>query len=406
MTYARGVLVTAVALAAACGGQPTERDAVTARDSAGVAIVENDLSLLDAVCRVDSVPTVRIGTPEGAEEYELNRVFGASQMSDGRIVLVNQGTHEIRFYDAQGKFLQRYGRSGEGPGEFRRAFGIVRLPGDTLYVGDYRPWQTLVFDPAGKWVRTVRPTPLFLNNPDAVGVLDDGRLILGEKPLMEPNTEFPLQHLLLTLHAPDGTVRDTLGNFPDGRWGVVDGGPNDIRLFPLFESFTRLAVRGSRLAIGHTSRSELTLYRVADSLVPEALVRWEAGDRGISAADISAERTRLAEGSERMPPDQKARFVDPLISTKRPVADLFPAFTRVVIGMDGRLWVREYRRPTVLPFQRWIGFDAQGRYQCRASLPAEAELLEIGNDYLLTRERDADDVERVVRYGIAPPVRQ
>ena len=96
---------------------------------------------------------------------ELHRVFGATRLGDGTIALVNGGTHEVRFFGGDGKFIRASGREGQGPGEFSDAFYIHWLPGETLYVGDYRPFQFLVIAPDGRWVRTVRPTPVYPNNP-------------------------------------------------------------------------------------------------------------------------------------------------------------------------------------------------------------------------------------------------
>ena len=117
-----GAVLAGVLPVLACSAGPGSESAITRRDSAGMFIVENNLASLRAECRVDSLPSLSIGVAEGAPEYELHRVFGATQLSDGRIVLVNQGTQEIRFYDARGQFLSRAGRAGRGPGEFSDAF--------------------------------------------------------------------------------------------------------------------------------------------------------------------------------------------------------------------------------------------------------------------------------------------
>jgi hypothetical protein len=62
----------ALALLAGCsaaGGDAS--NPVTVRDSAGIAIVTNDLARLTAECAVDSVPTTLIDVAEGAPEYML-----------------------------------------------------------------------------------------------------------------------------------------------------------------------------------------------------------------------------------------------------------------------------------------------------------------------------------------------
>ena len=70
--------------------------------------------------RVAAEPTVDIGVLDGAPEYQLFRVRAALTLSDGRIVVSNSGTQQLRLYDPQGRYLVTAGGPGEGPGEFAR----------------------------------------------------------------------------------------------------------------------------------------------------------------------------------------------------------------------------------------------------------------------------------------------
>ena len=148
---ARRLLCSAV-LAAGYAPADAGPAPIVIRDSLGIRIVENDLTCLIETCAVSAQPRVTIGVAEGEEAYELYRVFGAARLSDGRIVLVNQGTQQIRFYDREGRFLSAAGRAGGGPGEFRNAFHLWILPGDTIAAGNYRPGlpDTLGIFPHGR----------------------------------------------------------------------------------------------------------------------------------------------------------------------------------------------------------------------------------------------------------------
>ena len=382
-----------------------ESSAITVRDSAGITIVENDLARLTAACAIPAEPTVNIGASEGDEAYQLHRVFGARQLSDGRIVLVNQGSQQIRFYDGTGKFVGASGRAGQGPGEFSRAFLLWVLPGDTIWVGDYDPWQFLVFGPDGTWRRTVRPSPQYNNSPDVINVLDDGRSVLARSPFQsrDPNA-FRLQHLTPVIHGPDGTLIDTIGTYPNGRIGNLGSDPSGPWAAPLFESHLRVAASGSRVVIGHGSKAELTVHRAGDSLQAERIVRWTTGDRTVTAAMIEAERKRLRDQYPDLDPAMYRRLVEPLIREDRPAADEFPAFAGIMLGRDGRIWAREYPMPDRADTRSYLAFDADGRFVCRARMPAFSNLLEFGSDYLLAHARDSLGVERVLRFPISPPV--
>ncbi len=55
---------------------------------------------------------------EGAPEYLFGRVIDAALDPRGRIAVLDAVNGEVRFFDADGRFLFKVGRSGEGPGEF------------------------------------------------------------------------------------------------------------------------------------------------------------------------------------------------------------------------------------------------------------------------------------------------
>ncbi|MGH7471304.1 MAG: hypothetical protein ACRENP_25425 [Longimicrobiales bacterium] len=378
---------------------------MTVRDSAEITIVHNDLARLTTTCAVGSAPAVSIGEAEGREEYELYRVFGATRLSDGRIVLVNQGSQQIRYYDQTGKFVGQAGRPGEGPGEFRDAFYLWALPGDTVWVGDYRPWQFHVFAPNGTYLRTVRPSPQYLNPPGVLVVLDDGRAVLADRSGARRSQPFELEHMTVVVHGPDGVLTDTLGTYANGRYGQIGDDPNGMFVYPLFESFARVMGGGARIVVGHSASAQLALFNARGGLRLDRIIRWTTEDRTISADDVDAERRRLAEPYKDMDATMRTRFLEPLISTKRPVADQMPAFASVLSGKDGRVWVREFQRPTVTGPARWHAFDAEGRFACTATLPDVDQVLEIGADYLLVKDQDESQVERVLQYALSAPAR-
>jgi hypothetical protein len=398
----RAVLTFAVVLNGCAATGESSESAAVIHDSAGVAIVDNDLAQLSAVCTLDSTPTITIGTDSGAAEYELYRVFGARRLSDGRIVLVNQGSQEIRFYDRQGTFLSRAGRAGQGPGEFRDAFHLWALPGDTIWVGDYRPWEFDVFAPDGTWIRAVKPSPQYVNVPDVLELLDDGRAVLGDEPFSPLTERFEPREVTVVVHGPDGSLLDTVGSYPNGHWGTI-GADGSLGLFRLFESFTRIDAAGSTVVISHSSEPELLVYRADDTMRLHRIIRWGAEDRAITGAHVAAERARILAQYADMEPAMKARLVDPLVSEQRPVADEFPAFSTVIVGRDGRIWIREYPKPGEPDARRMIAFGADGRALCRATFPPFDEILEIGADYLLAQTEGEAGAERVQQFALRGP---
>ncbi len=129
------------------------------RDSAGIRIVENprppDGSRLG--WRIGPAPSASIGEIDGGELYALHRAYDATRLSDGRIVVANNSSGELRVYDASGTHLADWGGRGEGPGEFGRDLTrVARWAGDSI-VAWYSRFETgiHVFDGNGRFGRSL-----------------------------------------------------------------------------------------------------------------------------------------------------------------------------------------------------------------------------------------------------------
>jgi hypothetical protein len=109
---------------------------VVVRDSAGVQIVEygRDVWDIGSGWTVGSEPMLSLGAADSAPEYEFAGIEGALRLPDGRIVVADAGSREIRFYGADGGFLGATGRRGEAPGEFELIDDMGYGPGDSIWV--------------------------------------------------------------------------------------------------------------------------------------------------------------------------------------------------------------------------------------------------------------------------------
>lgn len=384
-------------LSVACA-PAADAPAFTTRDSAGVTIAENVMASVTASCTIDSVPTVQLGGVEDSDDYFLYRVMGGSRLTDGRIAVVNQGTQEVRWYDSTGVLVGRAGREGRGPGEFTAAFLMVRMPGDTLWVGDYGPWQWHLFGPDMTFVRTVALAPSEINSPDAFAIFDDGQQIFGG-PNIGPHDSWEMDSVTVKRYAPDGNVRDTVVRVPTGRMGQIVEDPKSIWMRPWFEGSAQVEGRGDRLVVATWGESELVVYQVGERVRPSLIIRWTTPDRTVTDAAVAAAREETANRYPDLDADRKARMIDPQIDPKRPVADRYPAVTRIVMGTDGRIWVRGHG-PTGAATREWIAFSPEGQAVCRAELPQVDNVYELGRDYMLTHERDSLGVETVVQYRL------
>ncbi len=103
--------------------------------------------------QVDSTPLLLLGSSDGDPTYELQRVSGAIRLSDGRIVVANSGTNELRFFSPDGALLGAKGRKGAGPGEYSGRMTLTVIDGDSLVIWDGGELRFSLLDSQGQFVR-------------------------------------------------------------------------------------------------------------------------------------------------------------------------------------------------------------------------------------------------------------
>lgn len=381
-------------LVAACGGgDGGEGLRSTVRDSAGVTIVENGRPPLDSRLgwRVGTAPAVTIGTTEGDPAYELFRVGDAMRLSDGRIVVANTGTGELRVFDADGVHLESWGGQGDGPGEFgiMAPTELVRWPGDSLMAREPFQSRISIFSARGTFGRALRLQPQS-GYKAVVGPLPDGRVLaqtLDSYSGDTPGTELARPDREYGILEADGSVNRDLGVFPGSeRYFVIAAERRSVAYHP----FTRSAfafVWEDLVVIATNDRYEIRAYRTDGSLA--RIVRRDHEVRAPARAD-------LREAVARRNPDRPEALA---AVADMPLVESFPAFAGVLVDRLGYLWVREYGLPGDAD-RLWTVFDPEGRALGLVEMPGSFSVREIGEDYILGTRDDALGIEYVESWSL------
>lgn len=125
-----------------------------ARDDAGPERIDLDLLALSAE------PLLEIGVLEGDDRYAFDRIVSVLRRPDGGVAVSDGGATEISLYDADGTFVRRWGRRGEGPGELQALSRIYAHAGDSLLAVDQWTGRVSVFDANGEFGRQMRAEEL------------------------------------------------------------------------------------------------------------------------------------------------------------------------------------------------------------------------------------------------------
>jgi len=389
-----------------CEGQSqtkTEWDG-TARDSAGVLLVENlGTPLWTEEDRWALSEVLRIGSLEGEPEYQFGSISGYAPLSDGRIAITDDHAQNLRFFSPDGVHLRTVGTAGSGP----RDFGSGRLsvlvgPGDTILVMDWANRQTHVLDSQGDWLDSWKFHPEGGRRVAGWDTAPSGLVINLLSPLQTPDT--PVSDTLDAVVIRDvrGHVVDTLAWIRTTRGFSLRGGEQELRFYSGRPTYD-LRWNGG-VVVGETD-----LYRL----------RWFGPDGSLERI-VSMRRDKIPfDGSEQtatmslfervwdtwgMPPQR----VDRVKSTIR-FEDHYPAYRLFKHGPHETLWVQQVR-PTsdltpveieaergVYPWPygspKWDVFNAEGRYLGVVNIPTELRLPLFFGDRLYAIWRDELDVD-------------
>jgi hypothetical protein len=392
------VLCLAAAVAAACGAAEPDASGAVVRDSAGIRIVENTCPTTAARLRLSPDPVLSIGAAEGTDGYLFHGILGARRLSDGRFVVANRGTSELRFFDADGGFLRAVGGEGDGPGEYRFMSLFWTHAGDTLVVSDAR--GLTVLDPEGTYVRLIRPLAGPGGSPvQAVGQLRDGSLLAtggtgtGARPVVgtvvRDSTRF---------HAfdADGTHRAALATFPRSETMFVAAGAGVMPRRVPFAAHPAWAAAGDRFYLTSGREPRLEVWR-ADGVL-ESVIRWSMPGRELTGDHIARYREHLLASTSN--PDTRRQYERFL--NEAPLPDRIPAtgeLFAIIVAANGDVWVESYRPPWQAEAE-WLVFSSDGEWRGSVQTPPGLTLHQVGHEFVVGSWRDELGVEYVHVYGL------
>lgn len=394
------VLALSVA-ACADAGEAGAPGVVVESDSAGIRVLTTASPLVAAPTAplwVDSAPLLVIGSDESDDAYQLHRVSDALQLPDGRLVVSNAGSNELRVYDRDGRFLTRVGRTGNGPGEFS-AFSWPRLfrSKDELLASDPDLSRLHAFDSAFglRETRSFTITP-DIPRPQLRGILDDGTWLAiafdGGGALRGPPGSVIGTTFSLALYDARGGFIRRFGSFAGRKRYVNTVG--ETTHFPHLPFTVDAVVRpyGQQILVVRGDRPEVELWSVEGRL--QTLIRW-ARDRVRSADAYPQYRTQalagLANASER-----DRRLYGAFYEKDLPLPEFTALYDDVVIDAERRIWLHRYRLPGESGAEQWDVIDATGRWLGTATAPRGLEIFEVGAGHVVGRMRDSLGVERIV----------
>ena len=356
-------------------------------DSAGIEIVESARPVEGSRLgwRVGPEPAVTIGAVEGEDPYIFGWAIDVTRLSDGRIVVADYGSMELRVFDGtSGAHLATWGGMGEGPGEFESLTGVERLPGDSIIAWGW-PLRIAVFDPDGNVVRgslleRQAETTIGLRPVMPLSAMDDGSILASVDPIH-------IDTVVVELWDGEGNLRSPLGAHLAHEPRTWVEGMNRTQIFGWGLT---LSPWGDLAVVTPSERYEIRAYAKDGTLA--RIVRMEHVPRSPTEAHVEA---YVQEEAKEMIPDEMGEDLEQRRAEARdelravPVAERFPAFASVMSDRTGHLWIEEYEAAgEETEGVLWTVFDPAGHVLGFVETPEELEIFEIGEEYILGRVVD------------------
>ena len=378
MSDSKNIRLTTAILALSLGNTGCEGPGGTAgpglhaamHDSAGITIVQNSRPAPDSRLpwAVGAQPSLSIGSVASGGADELFRVTDAIRLKDGRIVVANLGTNELKVFGPDGSHAGTWGRRGEGPGEFT-AHGptaVAHWPGDSIAVADavYSP-RLPIFDMNGNHGRDVA---FDATRGGILDVLPDGRIVSQGSQVFNRTAVFETRDLVRL----------------EAEWSVLDVDGT------LYASLGEASLRRGvfQRIVGRRHAAPLPAPRRGSR------VAGPCGGRGTGQLrDQGVRRGRVA-GQNRPARLGPANPHRSRVPHARTAGRRLPGVREDPVDRAGYLWVQEYRVPGE-GAAVWTVFDPEGRVQGMVETPAGLDVFEIGEEYVLGLMKDELGVEYV-----------
>src|SRR6056297_1377424 len=382
MKYLNSLLIFGF-LFSACGNG----DSNTNTDYSSAEIIESSSpSLGDNAWSVASEPELLFGSEED-KNFQFYRVYSVKQLSNGNIAVSNSGTHELRFFDSDGKFIKSTGQSGQGPGDFGdwSSMKLHKYSADSFLVNDNANIRGQIFSNDGELI-TVHSIEKINNSgtPSITGVYTDTSIlilaVIGSGAMRPGNPgeiiqhEFGFHRLL-----PDWTYDKMVFKIP-ARPRIENEfrGTTTFPYIPL--TADPIYVTDSKNGALFSIASEPTITRVDTTGIITHTYEWNLPrTKTDSIWDRYKEEYYLEPLSST--PDRKAQY-EHMLSQDLPIPENIPAISDLKIDVEGNIWAKRF----ALPWDEtgvWDILSSNGSWLTTIEVPQSFTITEIGGDYLL-----------------------
>jgi hypothetical protein len=336
----------------------------------GVRVVINPAEPIYGQIKLDLGEELRIGK-EGDEQTQFFRIMDVGVDPSGRIYVVDARNFRVQVFDPSGKYLRTIGRQGQGPGEFEMPMAVFfgGQAGHTHVLDRFR--RVNHFDDKGVYLRSAMFEGVAISCfPDAGSIA----VLLGGS-----DEELTSYHSLSRVNG-EGKTQSVLARFP----------------------YTLFMERREGVTLSRSTGYEMSLYAVP--LAGNSLAYGYSKDYELVVLGPDDKKLLVIRTDE---PRPEFTSVEKAIFGSMPVPKLKPYFYGLLTDSDGRIYVQKNTNtkgkrgygPIATEDKLFDVFSGEGRFLFRTALPPNTRV--IRGDLVYTFYVDEEQgLEYVQRFRI------
>lgn len=332
----------------------------------------------------------------------LNGVRAVFALSDGRVVVANNGGKQFCTFAPSGALSVVQGRGGSGPGEYQYLEFVSRFGADSLVVYDGGLRRLSITGPTGEFARSLPIVPPSDTMGGVVSVtgLPDRTIVIGFSDFTSgaPSPEAKSFTQTLVRYSSTGALLNTLGSHFASEHFIQSVAITQGGVAYWGRAFGRRASLVAGRGVLHVGdASSMSVQQVhADGRVGP---RLSAGDtpKAVTRGDIDAYTAReLSQVAPARREGEERRV------REMPYPSTFPAYSGVVPSNTNELWFKPYswNRDLALDARTWRVWDLDTRRQSNIELPTGFSALDVIQTRVCGVMRDDNDVERVICFAL------
>lgn len=415
------LLLPIVAAANACmETSRAPRPEVTRTDSAGIEIVVSagPAWTAEEAWRLADEPSLDLPSIDANGTRHFYNVSAAHRFADGRVVISDWRAKRLRFYGPGGDFLNS-GAQPAGPGRFATIIGFVVGPGDSLAVYDLHSNAT-VLGPNGEYVRRLS--------------LPGERILRSELRSWKSGGEFCAVGSELTgtrrrdhtVPTPDFWINSIPFCFDEETpVTAVDSMPSQFASYagPVFRAYSfpvgdvegwssfrtpfttdpSVVAHGDAIFVAPGVEAEVHVRRIGGEQpgTLDRIFRFQETRTPTTAELLEQFLDKVEERSSHYSSDTEHYRTYLAALREAELPDSVSSIRKLLVDQPGNLWLSH-------PWPdegEWTVLDPDGVWLGSVVIPDGMKPLEIGDDWMLVRTQEVDEVHSVRLYDLVKPTR-